>query len=61
MAFVNHPTWTAPDLPFGGPKNSGYGRKLPGMGSQGSVNEKLVRVAAASDAAQTNLLQGNQQ
>jgi succinate-semialdehyde dehydrogenase / glutarate-semialdehyde dehydrogenase len=46
MAFVNHPTWTAADLPFGGVKNSGYGRELSSMGIQEFVNKKLVRVAA---------------
>ena len=29
MVFVNHPTWTKADLPFGGVKNSGYGHELP--------------------------------
>jgi succinate-semialdehyde dehydrogenase / glutarate-semialdehyde dehydrogenase len=45
MVFVNHPTWTAPDLPFGGIKMSGYGRELSGLGIQEFVNKKLVRVA----------------
>jgi succinate-semialdehyde dehydrogenase / glutarate-semialdehyde dehydrogenase len=45
MVFVNHPTWTASDLPFGGIKNSGYGRELSSLGIQEFVNKKLVRVA----------------
>jgi succinate-semialdehyde dehydrogenase / glutarate-semialdehyde dehydrogenase len=45
MVFVNHPTWTAPDLPFGGIKNSGYGRELSSLGIHEFVNKKLVRVA----------------
>lgn len=44
MVFVNHPTWTAADLPFGGIKNSGYGRELSSLGIQEFVNKKLVRV-----------------
>ncbi len=43
MVFINHPTWTAADLPFGGIKNSGYGRELSRMGIQEFVNKKLVR------------------
>jgi succinate-semialdehyde dehydrogenase/glutarate-semialdehyde dehydrogenase len=46
MMFVNHPTWTTPDLPFGGIKDSGYGRELSSMGIQEFVNKKLVRVAS---------------
>jgi succinate-semialdehyde dehydrogenase/glutarate-semialdehyde dehydrogenase len=46
MVFVNHPTWTTPDLPFGGIENSGYGRELSSLGTQEFVNEKLVRVAS---------------
>jgi succinate-semialdehyde dehydrogenase/glutarate-semialdehyde dehydrogenase len=46
MVFINHPTWTTPDLPFGGIKNSGYGRELSGAGIQEFVNKKLVRVRA---------------
>jgi len=43
MMFINQPTWTTPDLPFGGIKNSGYGRELGNMGIQEFVNKKLVR------------------
>ncbi len=46
MVFVNHPTWTAADLPFGGIKNSGYGRELSSHGIHEFVNKKLIRVAA---------------
>jgi succinate-semialdehyde dehydrogenase/glutarate-semialdehyde dehydrogenase len=51
MMFVNHPTWTTPDLPFGGIKSSGYGRELSGMGIQEFVNKKLVRVSRLDDPA----------
>ena len=51
MVFVNHPTWTAADLPFGGIKNSGYGRELSSLGIQEFVNKKLIRVAGIDDAA----------
>jgi succinate-semialdehyde dehydrogenase/glutarate-semialdehyde dehydrogenase len=51
MMFVNHPTWTTPDLPFGGIKNSGYGRELSSMGIQEFVNKKLVRVASIDASA----------
>jgi len=46
MVFVNHPTWTSADLPFGGIKNSGFGRELSSLGIQEFVNKKLIRVAA---------------
>ncbi len=51
MVFVNHPTWTTPDLPFGGIKNSGYGRELSSLGIQEFVNKKLVRVASIDSPA----------
>jgi succinate-semialdehyde dehydrogenase/glutarate-semialdehyde dehydrogenase len=44
MVFVNHPTWTSPELPFGGIKNSGYGRELSSLGIQEFVNKKLICV-----------------
>ncbi len=45
MVFVNNPTWTAPELPFGGVKNSGYGRELSELGFGEFVNRKLVSVS----------------
>ena len=51
MMFINQPTWTAPDLPFGGIKNSGYGRELSSLGIQEFVNKKLVRVASINAPA----------
>ncbi|KAB2673549.1 MAG: NAD-dependent succinate-semialdehyde dehydrogenase [Verrucomicrobia bacterium] len=51
MVFINHPTWTAADLPFGGIKYSGYGRELSGLGIQEFVNKKLVRVSSLAAAA----------
>ncbi|OKJ12049.1 hypothetical protein AMK21_29515 [Streptomyces sp. CB00316] len=44
MVWVNHPTSTQPDLPFGGIRRSGYGRELSKLGMQEFVNRKLVRV-----------------
>ena len=41
MVFVNCPFISAPDLPFGGIKWSGYGKELSSLGVQGFVNKKL--------------------
>jgi succinate-semialdehyde dehydrogenase/glutarate-semialdehyde dehydrogenase len=45
MVFINQPLWTAPELPFGGIKNSGFGRELSERGFYEFVNEKLLNVA----------------
>jgi succinate-semialdehyde dehydrogenase / glutarate-semialdehyde dehydrogenase len=44
MVFVNHPTWTKAEWPFGGVKLSGYGHELAGAGIQEFVNKKLINV-----------------
>ena len=43
MVWINQPTSTQADLPFGGVKRSGFGRKLSQLGMYGFTNRKLVR------------------
>jgi len=47
MMFINNISWSDAELPFGGIKNSGYGRELGDMGIQEFVNKKLVRYVKA--------------
>ena len=51
MMFINNIDWSDAELPFGGIKNSGYGRELGDMGIQQFVNKKLVRVSSANAPA----------
>lgn len=43
MTFINSVSITEPDLPFGGVKNSGFGRELAAVGMDEFVNRKTVR------------------
>ena len=44
MMFVNQPTKSQAELPFGGIKNSGYGRELSHLGILEFVNKKLIHL-----------------
>jgi succinate-semialdehyde dehydrogenase/glutarate-semialdehyde dehydrogenase len=43
MVWINHPTSSQADLPFGGVKRSGFGRELSHLGMFEFTNRKLVR------------------
>jgi succinate-semialdehyde dehydrogenase/glutarate-semialdehyde dehydrogenase len=49
MMWINQPTASRPELPFGGIKRSGYGRELSDLGMQEFVNKKLI-CAVPADA-----------
>ncbi|KRM72107.1 NAD-dependent succinate-semialdehyde dehydrogenase [Lacticaseibacillus brantae] len=49
MVFVNNFMASLPELPFGGVKNSGYGRELSELGLMAFVNEQLVVTADKPD------------
>src|ERR1700733_9126191 len=44
MVFINYPDVSAPDLPFGGIKRSGYGKELSSLEIEEFVNKKLILV-----------------
>ena len=45
MIYINHFTESTPEVPFGGAKNSGYGRELAEYGPKAFVNAKTVWIA----------------
>ncbi|EMI52175.1 succinate-semialdehyde dehydrogenase (NADP+) [Rhodopirellula sallentina SM41] len=48
MMFLNQPTSSQAELPFGGIKNSGYGRELSHLGILEFVNKKLIHLGPAN-------------
>jgi succinate-semialdehyde dehydrogenase/glutarate-semialdehyde dehydrogenase len=50
MVWINQPTGSFPELPFGGTKRSGYGRELSELGMFEFANKRLIRVFPAKKA-----------